>query len=309
MYKDSQPKCPCCKCKAPLIIGSIPPSNVFAGKYLNSLLPGGSLWKCPKCNLFFRYPLLSSELIGELYSEGAAGSWNEPVYKRFDWQLIYDFISNEPSINTLLDVGCYDGRFLSLFGPNYTKFGVEAHKEASLIAEKQGIQIVGHDFDDLPSQSVKVDAVFAIDVIEHTIDPLSFLSELQRLVKPDGHIIISTGNTSSLSWRFMGSRYWYCHIAEHISFINPQWITFACHKMGLTLLNTQKFSHGGGSLLQRLRELLLNVIYRFFPRIFSLIRQLGAGGVDISKYPELKNVPPYWLGANDHFLLILKNSR
>jgi len=208
----------------------------------------------------------------------------------------------------VLDVGCFDGRLLDSLDSQYEKLGIEIHDEAVRRAEMRNVKVVGRDFDEIPVLQGGVDAVLAMDVIEHTQDPLAFIAKLAEAVKPGGLILIGTGNSDAPSWRLMGSAYWYCHIAEHISFINPRWVGHAARKLGLDKVAILTFSHGGRHVRQRLREATLNVLYRLSPSLFARLRRLGAGQIDVSRFEELGKVPPYWLSSKDHFLIVFRKS-
>lgn len=291
-------------------LGAIPASNTFAGRHLDRVLPGGALWRCPACHLVFRYPRLAKQELDALYRLGHDESWPDPVESRADWVLAAKLIDDFPEVKRVLDVGCFDGKLLDYLDSRYEKLGVEIHPKAAERAGKRGIRIIAHDFAELASHPAVADAVLAVDVIEHTDDPLAFLAQLVRAASPGGLVIVATGNTDSPSWRFMGSRYWYCHIAEHISFINPAWAHRAAHRLGLEVVAIQPFSHvdGRGKLGRRLRELTVNLAYRASPRIFGWLRRLGAGGIDVARFPELLEVPPYWLTAQDHILIAFKKN-
>jgi 2-polyprenyl-3-methyl-5-hydroxy-6-metoxy-1,4-benzoquinol methylase len=65
-------------------------------------------------------------------------------------------------------------------------------------ARDRGIEIVGHDlnhFFTLPDHSV--DVVTANQVIEHLADTDQFVSELRRVLRPSGTLVVSTNNLAS----------------------------------------------------------------------------------------------------------------
>lgn len=291
-------------------LGVISASNVFAGRHLDRVLPGGTLWRCPACHLVFRYPRPPKHELDALYRLGHDDHWSDPVESRTDWVLAAKFIAGFPGVRRVLDVGCFDGKLLDYLDSRYEKLGVEIHHEAAERAGKRGIRIIAHDFAELASHPVVADAVLAMDVIEHTDDPLAFLAQLAQAASPGGWVIVATGNTDSPSWRFMGSRYWYCHVAEHISFINPAWAHWAAHHLGLEVVAIQPFSHvdSRSKRGRRLREIIVNLAYRASPWMFGKLRCLGVGGVEVARFPELQTVPPSWLSAQDHILIAFKKN-
>ena len=299
--------CPSCGADRLSQVGPIACSNIFSGRVLDRILPGGFLWKCLDCDLGFRYPRPQKFEIDALYRLGNNESWPEVASGRTDWRLASKIISSLSGIKRVLDVGCFDGRFLEYLGPVYERLGVEIHKEAAERARKRGVNILGEDYSDLSTSQIHADAVIAIDVIEHSYDPLEFLAGLAAVAREDGIIIITTGNTDAPTWRLMGSRYWYCHIAEHMSFINPAWARNVAQQLGLEVIAIERFSHmEGDKFSHKLHETFANLVYRVSPRLFSVLRRLGGGGIDVKRYPELLNVPPYWLSARDHMLIAFK---
>ena len=194
---------------------------------------------------------------------------------------------------------------LNPWEPCYRRYGIEINEKASQVAQRKGVDIIGTDFNELEKLSGSYDGVTALDVIEHVPDPFQFLALLAKVTRPGGTVIISTGNTDALSWRLMGSRYLYCTIAEHISFINKRWCYQAASRLGLQVYRIEKFSHMKVKLPRRVSELFKNMFYLFFPRAAAWLRKKSlAGQVDASIDSSLQNHPPVWVSAKDHFMIM-----
>ena len=301
-------KCPSCESKNTKLIGKIPYTDVFAGKALAEPMDGGALYSCEKCNCFFRFPRLSKREMDALYRLGDDNNWTPSKnQKRPDWQIAYSWTLNHSTNSQILDVGCFSGEYLQgLLDTDADLYGIEIHKEAAERARQIGVDIIGDDFECLSTEDKRFDVVTSFDVIEHVYNPKLFLNMLVDVTKPGGEIIISTGNSMAFSWRLMGSRYWYCTIGEHISFINPRWCQQVAHKLGLKITDVKYFSHAPPSRLtlsNRIKEVISNLVYRFVPIIPSSLRKIGFGSKDIVKYPVLLDFPPIWGTAKDHFII------
>jgi len=287
--------------------GRIPDALRFAGRDLDSPLPGGNLYVCPNCHLNFRYPRPSKRTLDRLYTDGSANAWENPADRRRDWAVARQILDDPTVARSVLDVGCFDGGFLDSLGSRWGLHGVEIHPTAAARAEERGVEIICRNYDDLGKLDRAFGVVTAFDVVEHVEDPLLFLRQLSRLVLPGGIVTLSTGNTETLSWMLLGSRYYYCVIPEHISFINPKWCAYAVRTLGLTLVHMAKFSREPHRTIpKRVRQTALNITYALMPRTAAAARSLGFGGLDVRRHRSLLSHPPYWGTARDHFLVCFK---
>jgi len=246
---------------------------------------------------------LEEKMTRELYRKGIADHWSYSLDKRKDWQIILDWIRRNCRKGTILDIGCFDGGFLESLAKGWQRYGIETNEEAAEKARRKGIQIIAEDLGKIGSLPMKFDITVAIDVVEHVEDPFSLLKSMSEITRPGGVIIISSGNSMALPWRFMGSKYWYCSYPEHISFINERWCLNAAEKLGLVLHKIQKFSRKSGFIAKGM-DLIANVIYKTSPAIIGMLRMKGIGNIDIKKHEEMKTFPPTWLTAKDHMVVI-----
>jgi 2-polyprenyl-3-methyl-5-hydroxy-6-metoxy-1,4-benzoquinol methylase len=100
-----------------------------------------------------------------------------------------------------LDIGCGTGelcREASKLFPNI--HGCDIAEQALFRSQEQGIQCTKLDLnrEHLPYRTQSFDAVTALDIIEHLFDPLSFLKDIHRILKPSGQLILSTPNFRKL---------------------------------------------------------------------------------------------------------------
>jgi len=312
MFKKQKNKvnvfCPSCKSSLISCIGPIPPNNLFAGKMLKQPLFGGNLYRCNSCSLYFRWPRPSKEKLDALYQSYSLDKCQPPQTKgRKDWQIATKWLNSHLTKRTILDIGCFDGEFLKYLGNGWLRYGIEINEAAARRAEKQGIVMIGKDINRLSQLSQKFWAVVALDLMEHIEDPRHFLQEMLRITLPGGVVIISTGNTSAWTWRFMGSRYWYCSMAGHISFINESWCDRISKEFNAPILDIKKFSHSSKNNFYYFSfDLVKNILYRFAPGIFSWLRTIDLGEIDTRRYPEAKYYPPGWSSAQDHIIVIFQ---
>lgn len=134
---------------------------------------------------------------------------SNPV-ERWMWKQKKDFIKksiNDLPIKNLIDFGCGDGGTLESINDrlNYTGFDISPTqiKNAVEKAKKLNKKNVKFYINDILNMDVKnnsFDAAMACDILEHVLSAEKLFSELKRVVKKNGYIIISIPN--EILWQF-----------------------------------------------------------------------------------------------------------
>lgn len=295
--------CPGCASGNQVLVGSIPAAIFFAGRKLAVPLEGGQLWRCRDCNLQYRFPRMEKRLLDELYRQGEEDVWQSPDDSREDWRYARGQIATCELGGEILDVGCFDGRFLASLGADWKKYGVEISPRASRIAESRGVSLLGSDFSALNAHEDRFAVVTAFDVIEHVEDPKAFLSQCANVLLPGGLAIISTGNTDSLPWKFHRSLNHYCICPEHISFINLPWCNSVADDVGLEVLESRSYRRLQAGWSRHAMDIAANSAFVGFPGLFAWLRRHGVGH---SSHDSTHGYPPLWPTAKDHFAIVFQ---
>ncbi len=110
-------------------------------------------------------------------------------------------LANRPR-GTLLDVGCYDGQFISQVVEGDTVVGLDVSHSALRQADARGVRAVrGQVEARLPFAPNSFATVVAAEVIEHVFDTQAVLVELARVLEPGGWLALTTPNLVALSGR------------------------------------------------------------------------------------------------------------
>ncbi len=116
------------------------------------------------------------------------------LYRRLD-VLINEFLANEDLTGKhVLDAGCGTGRGtqrLTSRGAQVTALDIGPNL-VNLTRTRYPCQALLASVIDLPFPDDTFDVVFSTEVIEHTPDPLSSVREMYRVLKPNGHLVLST---------------------------------------------------------------------------------------------------------------------
>jgi SAM-dependent methyltransferase len=157
----------------------------------------------------------------------------------------------------VLDVGCWDGSLLDCLPENWVKYGVEPNCIAADRARKKKINIFQSKIETTDFKDEKFDLVLLIDVMEHLSKPLLCLAKIRSILKPEGELIILTGNTESFGCRFFKQNWYYYHYDSHISFFNKDNLSLLLNQSGLIIhdaIKTKHYTTSITSLLKRIVE-------------------------------------------------------
>ncbi|MFP4267908.1 MAG: class I SAM-dependent methyltransferase [Spirochaetaceae bacterium] len=192
-----------------------------------------SFSKCPRCGLIYQYPLPKQEELldrydreyftYELENERAFFDLMEKTLE--DVHFYRDLEDAEsPGKNgrpeekgIFLDIGCATGMLLEKMKKRgWKEKGVEVcAPSAEYGIERRGVDIHTGTLESAEFPSEIFDVVHASHLIEHLCDPVTFLSELARVLRPGGRALITTPNAAGLQARLLGKK-WRSAIADHM---------------------------------------------------------------------------------------------
>lgn len=97
----------------------------------------------------------------------------------------------------LLDIGCGDGNLIDIAEKKFVDvYGCDISQTALKEVNKRRILTVCGDLNEdlLPYKSESFDTVTCIEVIEHVLDPIHLLGQINRVLRHSGQLILSTPN-------------------------------------------------------------------------------------------------------------------
>ena len=121
----------------------------------------------------------------EQYAKGGIGA----RYWDYRDTLAFRYIQGE----VILDIGCGEGLTLEKivkFFPDRRIWGVDTEPENIEICRKHGLPVVQTSVFALPFPKNSIDCVLFSEVIEHLDAPEDAIREIQRILKPQGKMII-----------------------------------------------------------------------------------------------------------------------
>jgi ubiquinone/menaquinone biosynthesis C-methylase UbiE len=109
-------------------------------------------------------------------------------------------LEHDPDV-TFLDLGCREGdntlTISSALGTSKI-IGIDFNQRGLVEASSRGIRAIKADLNyPLPIINESVEVAFASNVIEHLYNPLLFVREINRVLKPKGTVVLDTPNLAS----------------------------------------------------------------------------------------------------------------
>lgn len=135
--------------------------------------------------------------LSEFYrSEDVFGAGSEKTDNRQSY--VVNLINMQLTPAVLLDFGCGSAFLRKKLAPSIEYFGCDV---SETIVEDEHIKKIVDD--NMPFADDTFDILYAGEVIEHLVDTDSFMSEVRRVLKKDGLLIITTPNLACWLNRIM----------------------------------------------------------------------------------------------------------
>ncbi|MEO2168745.1 MAG: class I SAM-dependent methyltransferase, partial [bacterium] len=124
----------------------------------------------------------------------------------------------------LLDVGAAYGLFVSVANDaGFDATGVEpAHACAEFAARELGATVVPGRIEDVELPLGSFDIVTMFDVIEHFENPCAAVLRAHELLRPDGVLVIETGDLEAACARVCGRHWYFYDPPQHLTFFGRQ---------------------------------------------------------------------------------------
>lgn len=241
------PLCPICK--------------HHCNKFITGTLP---LFQCINCRLIFQSPLPKGQELKKFYENsnyfsfwGNRKSWSQidEMKEKSSALLLKELTDINIYSGKLLDVGCARGALLNAAKKiGFSVYGIEPSKESSVYAKKiSGGTIYNNLFEDVEFNNILFGVVVFFDSLEHFPDINSVVQKCGEILAKNGHILISTPDTDSLSYRLLGKS-WPHFKKEHLYYFNKRSIQLLLKKNGFEIF----------SVKPSLKVLTLNYVKSYF---------------------------------------------
>ncbi|MCC6642136.1 MAG: class I SAM-dependent methyltransferase [Deltaproteobacteria bacterium] len=187
----------------------------------------GSSWQvvsCPGCGLARLDPLPADEALAPLYPTSYYGDPGRKFAPIVEWlvRLVSErhvrFLARSIApAGRVLDVGCGRGVLLAaLADRGFEVHGVERSATAAQGADPRARIRIVTDLTNAAYPAEHFDAIFVWHVLEHLREPVTAVSEMCRILRPGGALIVAVPNFSSLQARWAGPAWFHLDLPRHV---------------------------------------------------------------------------------------------
>ncbi|MGA3150556.1 MAG: class I SAM-dependent methyltransferase [Candidatus Saccharimonadales bacterium] len=243
--------------------------------------PANKLQKCPACGykqLEDNYrTLLQCRRCGHAVAKTFPSAKQlEKIYARdyFFGKEYFDYIADRPALEknfkkrlkqlsdtydrnaSVIEIGCAYGYFLNLIKDKVASHkGFDVNQEGVDFARRiLKVNATTQNFLDAKLSESSIDTVYMWDVIEHLPHPELFIAKISTLLKPGGHVVLTTGDISSLLPRLRKDNWRLIHPPTHLHYFTPQSLERLFKRHGIKVISVRhKGVHRNlGSVLHQL---------------------------------------------------------
>ncbi|MBV1879113.1 MAG: class I SAM-dependent methyltransferase [Pseudomonadales bacterium] len=227
-------------------------------------LPGEFIYReCNECAVLYQSPMPDAKAIASFYPDSYLDHDLPPVTKPFGWlrravlaghygyaslagTVLSRFVGRLAGIGfyrdevvfkrggIALDVGCGNGKFVQkLSALGWQASGVEFSESAAKAGISAGLKITVGTLEEAQYPDASFDLISARHLIEHLPNPVQFMAEITRLLRPGGRLLIRTPNSNALGRRWFGANWYANDPPRHLVLFTPENLTQIAAAAGL----------------------------------------------------------------------------
>ena len=179
-----------------------PQVSELAGKFIRN---DYNVCQCKSCQFYFVFPRIEftqdewSQLYGSEYFAPMTKWWEKKRRKHRVKRLNMMQSNHDGPVEKFLDVGCGEGLImLQAQQMGWDVYGVDIYDNRIDKAKGEMFHFTLGNLLEVSYPDDYFDAIYMDSVLEHVLNPVEYLSEINRILKPGGVLYIGVPNENSL---------------------------------------------------------------------------------------------------------------
>ena len=192
---------------------------------------------CLACSALYLNPCYSNYGFQILFEEAGQsyGSSAEHTNRQIEW--LFELERLEAGY-TILDVGCYEGGFLSKLPPNLNRIGVDidglAIERGRELHEKDGISLYQGDFETFEFEAKPPETITMFHVLEHLARPVEVLEKLGSISGKNTRLVVEVPTLENAKTNDINGFF----SIQHMTHFSCQSVKHCLHKGGWEIETT-----------------------------------------------------------------------
>ena len=135
----------------------------------------------------------------------------------------------------ILDVGCGSGHFLKVaYEMGWKVYGTEISASSiNYLSKFRYLNIYAGDLPSLQLPAASFDVVTMFELIEHVLEPVKYINEVFRILRPGGTLYITTPNFNALTRWLIGQK-WRVICEEHLNYFTKTTLQSLLRNIGFS---------------------------------------------------------------------------
>lgn len=278
--------------------------DILSSIGVTSHIPDTFINECQTCFHTYASPQLTEEALDNYYSQ-----INSEYYLPEDLQTdklyqqhkqVVDTVEKYIESGNVLEIGCGYGYLLNLFDKKrWNCVGVEPFGKACDFArDKLGVNVInGYLTKDTFPEKENFDIIMLFDVMEHLKNAQYMKELIDYYLKPNGLLIIGTGDISSSNAKISREKWAYLTLREHVSFFSKNSIKhWAEPYVVVDYVRTSYIGNSFSNFLNLLQNLTVRRVYNLVQKIHYPITKFT-----VTRFPFVR-----YILAFDHMLAVFR---
>ncbi len=205
--------------------------------------------QCLDCSTLFVNPRPTVRSLSDFYTRSPSASfWADeffPPVAEARREMIFlpraEYVRDtfdEKSIGTVGDIGAGLGLFLEelqKFWPHCRLMAIEPSIEMADTCQGKGLEVIPSSIGDVSDWDGQFDLLTSFELFEHLYNPSDFLKKVWNLLRPGGHLFLTTLNGGGFDIQVLWEKSKSVTPPHHLNFLNPQSIAILLQKNGFVV--------------------------------------------------------------------------